>query len=60
QTSGVRLGTPALTTRGLKENDLADVAAIIDRALRSKGDAPKLEACKGEVLAICGKFPMKH
>jgi glycine hydroxymethyltransferase len=60
QTSGVRLGTPALTTRGLKESDLADVAAIIDRALRSKGDAAKLEGCKQDVLAICGKFPMKH
>ena len=60
QTSGVRLGTPALTTRGLKESDLADVAAIIDRALRSKGDADKLEACRQDVLAICRKFPMKH
>ena len=60
QTSGVRLGTPALTTRGLKESDLADVAAIIDRALRSKGDAGKLEACKQDVLAICRKFPMQH
>ncbi|HEY0008906.1 MAG TPA: serine hydroxymethyltransferase, partial [Tepidisphaeraceae bacterium] len=39
QTSGVRLGTPALTTRGLRENDIAEVADIIDRTFRSRGEA---------------------
>ncbi len=60
QTSGVRLGTPALTTRGLKENDIAKVAGIIDKALRSKGDQSVLAACNKEVLEICRAFPMKH
>jgi len=60
QTSGVRLGTPALTTRGLKESDIAEVAGLIDRTLRSKGDAGKLNACKSEVLQMCARFPMKH
>jgi glycine hydroxymethyltransferase len=58
QTSGVRLGTPALTTRGLKENDLAEVAGIIDRVFRSKGDAGVLDKCKHDVLAVCKRFPM--
>jgi glycine hydroxymethyltransferase len=60
QTSGVRLGTPALTTRGLNEPDIAQVAGIIDRAFRSKGDVATLAAVKKDVLAICERFPMKH
>ena len=60
QTSGVRLGTPALTTRGLKENDVAEVADIIDRTFRSKGDAATLDKCRQDVLALCKRFPMPH
>lgn len=58
QTSGVRLGTPALTTRGLIENDLAEVAGIIDRVFRSKGDATTLDKCRQDVLAVCKRFPL--
>ncbi len=58
QTSGVRLGTPALTTRGLSESDIAEVAGIIDRVFRSKGEANALEKCRQDVLAICARFPM--
>jgi glycine hydroxymethyltransferase len=58
QTSGIRLGTPALTTRGLGEKDIADVAGIIDRVFRSKGDGGALDKCKQDVLSICAKFPM--
>ena len=57
-TSGVRLGTPAMTTRGLKENDIIAVAEIIDRAIVGKDDAATLEKCRQDVLAICGRFPM--
>ncbi len=60
QTSGIRLGTPALTTRGLDENDMALVAGIIDRTFRSKGDSTTLAAIKTDVLAICERFPMGH
>ena len=61
QTSGVRLGTPALTTRGLGEEQMRQVASIIDRALRSGGDAAKLKALReGEVLPLCAAFPMPH
>jgi len=58
KTSGVRLGTPALTTRGLKEDELAEVATLIDRTLRSKGDEATIKAVNDDVLALCGRFPM--
>ena len=60
QTSGVRLGTPALTTRGLKENDIAEVATLIDRTFRSNGDAAVLASVHEAVLGICKRFPLKH
>jgi len=59
-TSGVRLGTPALTTRGLKEADLEVVADFIDRALLGKDDASNLSKVRAEVAEFCKKFPMPH
>ncbi|HQY88350.1 MAG TPA: serine hydroxymethyltransferase, partial [Tepidisphaeraceae bacterium] len=58
QTSGIRLGTPALTTRGLDETDIALVAEIIDRTFRSNGDESVLKKCREDVLVMCGKRPM--
>ncbi|HUB27884.1 MAG TPA: serine hydroxymethyltransferase, partial [Tepidisphaeraceae bacterium] len=60
QTSGIRLGTPATTTRGLKEVDMASVADFIDRALIGKDDAAGLAKIRGEVAEFCKKFPMPH
>jgi glycine hydroxymethyltransferase len=57
-TSGIRLGTPALTTRGLKEKDMDKVAAWIDRVLVSKGDAATAAAVRGEIVGFCEAFPM--
>ena len=59
-TSGVRLGTPALTTRGLKEADLVTVADFIDRALLKKDDPAALSKIRGEVAEFCKRFPMPH
>src|SRR4051812_7482868 len=59
-TSGVRLGTPAVTTRGLKENDLITVADFIDRAIVGKDDAATLAKIRGEVAEFCKRFPMPH
>jgi glycine hydroxymethyltransferase len=59
-TSGLRLGTPALTTRGLKENDMATVADFIDRAVQSRADAGALGKIRAEVAEFCKKFPMPH
>jgi glycine hydroxymethyltransferase len=60
QTSGVRLGTPALTTRGLTELDMATVAGFIDRAIASKDDAAALGRIRNEVAEFCKRFPMPH
>ncbi|HVT90173.1 MAG TPA: serine hydroxymethyltransferase [Tepidisphaeraceae bacterium] len=59
-TSGLRLGTPAITTRGLKEKDMATVADFIDRALASKDDGAALGRVRDEVAAFAAKFPMPH
>src|SRR4029453_17856484 len=59
-TSGLRLGTPAVTTRGLKEADLETVADFLDRALLAKDDAAALAKIKGEVAEYCKRFPMPH
>src|SRR6185503_16442545 len=59
-TSGLRLGTPAVTTRGLKEADLETVADFFDRALMSKDDATALAKIKQEVADFCRRFPMPH
>jgi glycine hydroxymethyltransferase len=59
-TSGLRLGTPAITTRGLKESDMSKVADFIDRALASKDDAAALAKIRDEVAAFAAKFPMPH
>ena len=56
-TSGLRLGTPAVTTRGLKEKDLETVADFIDRALVHKDDSAALAKIRGEVAEFCKKFP---
>ncbi len=59
-TSGLRLGTPALTTRGLKEKDMETVAGFIDRAIVGKDDASALEKLRKEVASFAAKFPMPH
>jgi glycine hydroxymethyltransferase len=59
-TSGLRLGTPALTTRGLKERDLEQVAEFIDHALLNKDDAGALKKLRDEVASFAAKFPMPH
>ena len=59
-TSGLRLGTPAVTTRGFKENDLVAVADFIDRAVQARADAGALAKIRGEVAEFCKKFPMPH
>ena len=57
-TSGIRLGTPALTTRGLKEEDIREVADIIADVIENHEDSAVIEAAKAKVQAICKKFPL--
>ncbi|MEM0912983.1 MAG: serine hydroxymethyltransferase [Planctomycetota bacterium] len=60
KTSGVRLGTPALTTRGLGPDDICEVAGIVVEALGSGGDEAKLAALRQRSLDIARRFPMPH
>ena len=57
-TSGMRLGTPALTTRGLKEEDMVKVADLIDRVLSNPEDTNTLQEVKSEVNAFMEAYPM--
>lgn len=59
-TSGLRIGTPAMTTRGLKENDFIQITDIIVNALKNPGDKKMLNQLKKEVLEITKKFPLKN
>ncbi|MBC8201139.1 MAG: serine hydroxymethyltransferase [Planctomycetes bacterium] len=57
-TSGLRLGTAALTTRGLQADDMRTIASMIDRVLASCGDEEVCSAVKEEVCALCDKYPL--
>jgi len=57
-TSGIRIGTPAMTARGLKENDMSKVAQIIIQALTHPTDEHVLTKCRQDVLAITSRFPL--
>lgn len=59
-TSGLRIGTPAMTTRGLKETDFVKVANIIINALRNYNNKKLLNQYKKEVLEITKKYPLKN
>ena len=56
--SGVRLGTPSITTRGMKENDMENVASFIDRALEVTEDDNKLASIRQEVTEFLKAFPL--
>ncbi len=57
-TSGIRLGSPALTTRGFKEDDMKEVADIIALVLDHPEDAASKEEAKKRVAALCKKYPL--
>ena len=58
KTSGIRLGSPAMTTRGLKEEDFKKIGKIISEALKNKDNEEKLSLLKEKVLEITSKFPL--
>ena len=57
-TSGIRLGTPALTTRGMKEEDMEKVVAWIDAAIKAKDNESALSSIKSEVRVFARQFPL--
>ena len=58
KTSGIRLGSPAMTTRGLKEKDFINIGKIISKALKNRDRDDILNSLKEEVLTITSKFPL--
>ena len=56
-TSGVRIGTPSVTTQGMLEPQMRQVAELISRVLRQRTDAATVAAAKADVAALCAQFP---
>ncbi len=57
-TSGMRIGTPAMTTRGFKETEFTEVVRLIDTVLQNPDDEETISSVKKEVQALCKQFPL--
>jgi glycine hydroxymethyltransferase len=57
-TSGIRVGVPAITTRGMKENDMKDVVDLVDKILMNLVDEKMIASVKNEVEELMDKFPL--
>jgi glycine hydroxymethyltransferase len=57
-TSGIRIGTPAVTTRGMKETDMKRIAEIINTAINNAEDESKLDGLVKDVKELCSGFPL--
>jgi glycine hydroxymethyltransferase len=57
-TSGIRIGTPAVTSRGMKQKEMEQIGDCIVRALNHVGDEQALQSIAGEVGVLCKKFPV--
>ncbi len=59
-TSGIRIGTPAVTTRGMKEREMEAIADFIARALQNIGNEKVLQSVADDVIALCKQFPIGY
>lgn len=57
-TSGIRIGTPAVTTRGMKENDMIHIVRLIDKVLKKPNDESNIKSVKAEVGELCNQYPI--
>jgi len=55
---GIRVGTPAVTTRSMKEEEMLEIADLIAEALGNRTDADALERARQKVLDLTGRFPL--
>jgi glycine hydroxymethyltransferase len=56
--SGIRIGTPAITTRGMKEEEARRIAQLIAKVLNNIEDEKVISSVREEVLELCGKYPL--
>lgn len=59
-TSGIRIGTPAATTRGMKEKEMIIIAEAIDEVIRNINDANKIKEVRRTILELCNQFPIPY
>ena len=57
-TSGIRIGTPAITTRGMQRDDMKKIVSLIDAVIKNPNDDQKLSSVKAEVKELCKSFPL--
>ncbi|MFM7682428.1 MAG: serine hydroxymethyltransferase, partial [Bacteroidota bacterium] len=57
-TSGIRVGTPAITSRGVKENEIPAIVALIDRALMNKDNESEIEKIRKDVNSLMSNRPL--
>ncbi|MGB4696605.1 MAG: serine hydroxymethyltransferase, partial [Methanothrix sp.] len=57
-TSGIRIGTPAMTTRGMQEKQMAQIADMITRVLRDINNEKTITEVRSEAKALCDQFPL--
>ena len=57
-TSGIRIGTPAMTTRGMKKSEMVTIAGLIVDALKNRDDDLRLKNIRAEIAALCAQFPL--
>jgi len=57
-TSGIRIGTPSVTTRGMGENEMEEIAEIIERVIKNVSNNAVIKDMKRKVQALCEKFPI--
>ena len=60
QTSGLRIGTPAVTSRGMMEEEMKEIAAIIHSVIDSPEDESAISESKQKALALCGRFALPY
>jgi glycine hydroxymethyltransferase len=59
-TSGIRIGTPAATTRGMREKEMVIIAEAIDEVIRNINDTNKIKEVKRTILELCNQFPIPY
>jgi glycine hydroxymethyltransferase len=58
--SGIRLGTPIVSTRGMMEAEMREIVTLVDRVLQHRQDAAVLDEVRGQAKALCSRFPIFH